>query len=193
MDKKQHKQELLNQLYEPYKNCSLCPLAQLGRTTIVFGEGNPDARLILIGEGPGRDEDLQGRPFVGRPGKLQNKALELAGICRQDLYIANIVKCRPPNNRAPSPQEIATCKKLLLDKQIEIIAPQVICTLGSSATNALLNEKVSITKIRGKKFTYQNIAIIPTFHPAYILRNGKELTKMVRDLQNAFNYSLNNS
>lgn len=192
MDKKQHKQQLLNQLYEPYKACSMCPLAKLGRTNVVFGEGNPDARLMLIGEAPGHDEDIQGRPFIGRSGMLLTKALEALGICRQDLYIANIIKCRPPNNRAPLPQEISICKKLLLDKQINIIRPQIICTLGSSAINALLNEKLSITKIRGKQYHYQDITIIPTFHPAYVLRNRKELQKMMKDLQTASKLAMNN-
>lgn len=192
MDKKQYKQLLLDELYAPYKTCSLCPLAQLGRTNVVFGEGNPDAQLMLIGEGPGQDEDVQGRPFVGRSGKLLTKALETLGISRTDLYIANIVKCRPPDNRAPLPQEVSICKKLLLDKQIKIIRPQVICTLGSSAINALLETKLSITKIRGTLFDYQGIPVLPTFHPAYILRNGKELIKMVYDLETAFSMTLNN-
>ncbi len=190
MDKKEHKQTLLKNLYTPYQNCKMCPLWSLGRTNIVFGEGNPDAQLMLIGEGPGKDEDEQGRPFIGRSGKLLTKALSTLGIKREEIYIANIVKCRPPNNRAPLPSELSVCKKLLLEKQIKIIEPKVICSLGSSSTNALLNQKISITKIRGTAQAYQGITLIPTFHPAYILRNRKQLSKMAQDLQTALSLAL---
>jgi len=185
MNKKEYKQALLDSLYAPYKNCNLCPLASLGRTTIVFGEGNPDADLMLIGEGPGRNEDEQGRPFVGRSGNLLTKTLNALGINRSDIFIANIVKCRPPNNRAPLPDELSVCKKLLLEKQIKIIRPKAICTLGSCATQTLLETKIGITKLRGSLNSYQDISLIPTFHPAYILRNAKELTRMAQDLEKA--------
>lgn len=187
MNKKKYKQALLDSLYTPYQNCNLCPLAALGRTKIVFGEGNPDANLMLIGEGPGKNEDEQGRPFVGRSGKLLTKILTTLGIKREDIFIANIVKCRPPNNRSPLPGELSTCKTILLEKQIEIINPKAICTLGSCATQALLGTKMGITKTRGTLQSYQGITLIPTFHPAYILRNGKELPRIAQDLEAAFN------
>lgn len=187
MDETKVKQKLLENLFAPYQNCTLCPLAKLGRTNIVFGEGNPNADLMLIGEGPGRDEDRQGRPFIGRSGILLTKTLKALGIARDDLYIANIVKCRPPNNRAPLPNELSICKRLLLEKQIRIIKPKVICTLGSCATRTLLQTKAGITQLRGSLFSYQSIQLIPTFHPAYLLRNPKELYKMALDLESAFN------
>ena len=121
MDEKAFKQQLLDTLYEPYKKCLQCPLGFLGRTNVVFGEGNPDANLLFIGEGPGKEEDLQGRPFVGRSGQLLNRALGLVGISRPDVYITNIVKCRPPNNRAPLPIEITTWMNLLLNNKIKIM------------------------------------------------------------------------
>lgn len=120
MNAKMYKQNLLNELYKPYQQCIACPLGSLGRTNVVFGEGNPDAELMFIGEAPGREEDKQGRPFVGRSGQLLNRILELAGIKRPDIFITNIVKCRPPNNRKPLPLEINICKKILLSNQIKI-------------------------------------------------------------------------
>lgn len=186
MDKKQHKKNLLDQLYKPFQTCTLCPLGNLGRTKVVFGDGNPDAKLMLIGEGPGRDEDLEGLPFVGRSGKLLTTLLESLGIARESLYITNIVKCRPPNNRAPLPQELSACTKLLLEKQIKIIEPKIICTLGSSATNALLQKKISITKVRGSLFSYQGALLLPAFHPAYILRNKTLTSFLLQDLKKAF-------
>lgn len=192
MDVKNFKQNLLNQLYEPYKKCIQCPLATLGRTNIVFGEGNPDAAIMFIGEGPGRDEDLLGRPFVGRSGKLLNHIFELVGINRSDVFITNIVKCRPPNNRAPLPEESGTCKKILLQKQIQIIRPQIICTLGSSALSNLIDKEVKISRLRGILITDQQIQILPTFHPAYILRNNKELPLFAKDIQTVFELSKKN-
>jgi len=181
--KKSFKQELLAQLYAPYKHCTCCPLGKLGRSQVVFGEGNPDTKLMLIGEGPGRDEDLQGRPFVGRSGKLLTRSLEAIGITRKDIFITNIVKCRPPNNRAPTEAERMTCKKILLSKQIKIIQPKVICTLGASSLLGLLDkDKIKITQVRGKKMLWEGIIILPTYHPAYILRNPKELGTLIADL-----------
>jgi uracil-DNA glycosylase family 4 len=182
MDPKAFKQSLLDKLYAPYKNCTMCPLGSLGRTQVVFGEGNPDARVMFIGEGPGRDEDLQGRPFVGRSGKLLTKTLAGLGIERSDVFITNVVKCRPPNNRVPTPQESSTCMGLFLYNQIKIIRPAIICTLGSSATQALLGPDIKITKVRGTVQHKDSIKIIPTYHPAYILRNASELPTFVQDL-----------
>jgi DNA polymerase len=181
MDPKLYKQSLLDKLYAPYKDCTMCPLGFQGRKNIVWGEGNPDARLMFIGEGPGRDEDEQGRPFVGRSGKLLTKTLEGLGTKRADVFIANVVKCRPPNNRVPTPQESSICMGLFLYNQIKIIRPKIICTLGASATQAQLGE-VKITKVRGKIQHKDGIDIVPTFHPAYILRNASELPTFVQDL-----------
>lgn len=150
MDTKIDKQFMLEQLYEPYKKCLACPLGFLGRKNVVFGEGNPDANIMFIGEGPGAQEDIQGKPFVGRSGQLLNTTLSKLGIDREKVFITNIVKCRPPQNRRPQKIEIQTCKTLLLLNQIAIIAPKVICTLGSSALEGLLEKKIQITKIRGK-------------------------------------------
>ena len=187
--KKSFKLELLNQLYKPYYNCKACPLGTLGRKHVVFGEGNPDAKLMFIGEGPGKEEDLQGKPFIGRAGQLLNRSLEAIGIQRKDVFITNIVKCRPPNNRTPTPTESQTCKNLLLIKQIQIICPKVICTLGSAAIQGLLGKKtLKISQIRGKKILIEEIIVVPTYHPAYILRNPKELKILIADL--AFAYSL---
>ncbi len=183
MEKKTYKQALLDELYAPYKNCMLCPLATMGRSHVVFGRGNPDAELLIIGEGPGRDEDLQGLPFVGRSGKLLSKALDALFIPEDDIYISNIVKCRPPGNRAPLPSEASTCMNILLKKQIAIIRPKIMCTLGSSATHFLLGINTPISQLRGKLISSPfNIPVLPTFHPAYILRNPKELGSFVADL-----------
>ena len=178
----QQKQAQLELLYAPYIKCTMCPLGTLGRTNVVFGEGNPDATIMVIGEGPGQDEDAQGRPFVGRSGKLLTRLLELAEIHRPDIFITNIVKCRPPDNRKPTTLESFTCKNLLLLKQIEIIQPLVICTLGSSALEGLLASPVKITAQRGKKITWQNITLLPTYHPAYVLRNPSQLDVMLSDI-----------
>jgi len=183
MDLKTYKQELLEQLYKPYKKCTMCPLGNLGRKNIVLGEGNPNTKLMLIGEGPGQKEDELCRPFIGRSGQLLTRLLEAIGLSRKDIFIANVVKCRPPNNRKPTPSESITCINLLLFKQIKIIRPTVICTLGASATQAFLGNNIKITKIRGKIFKKNDINIIPTYHPAYILRNNKELEKLANDIK----------
>ena len=187
---KTKKQVQLNQLYKPYHRCLKCPLGSLGRTHVVFGEGNPNADLILIGEGPGRDEDLQGRPFVGRSGKLLTKILEIIGVKRNDIFITNVVKCRPPGNRKPLPKESNTCKNLLLFKQIDIIKPRVICTLGSAAIEGFTGKPVKITQIRGNEFTLKSFTLVPTFHPAYILRNPSKVSILTEDLQKALSLSI---
>jgi DNA polymerase len=188
MDTKTYKEQLLAALYKPYIACMACPLATLGRTQVVFGQGNPDARLLLIGEAPGQDEDRLGLPFVGRSGQLLTRVLEALGISRNDdVYITNIVKCRPPNNRKPLPIESNTCKNLLLINQIKIIRPKVICTLGASSLEGLLGQEVKITKMRGLLYSTQDIPLIPTYHPAYILRNPAELKTMISDIEKAWN------
>jgi DNA polymerase len=157
------------------KHCTKCGLCR-GRHNTVFGEGDPEARLMFVGEGPGQDEDLSGRPFVGRAGGLLDKMIAAMGLSRQQVFIANIVKCRPPNNRAPEPAETAACWDYLM-RQIRIIRPEVIVTLGNPAAHGLLKTNVGITKLRG---TWQvmpqladgvgGIAVMPTIHPAYVLR-----------------------
>lgn len=193
MDAREYKQQLLDALYAPYKNCILCPLGFLGRTQVVFGDGNADADILFIGEAPGRDEDIQGKPFVGRSGQLLTKALNLVGINRADVYITNIVKCRPPNNRAPLPQESSICMNLLLFNQIKIIRPRIICTLGSIALNSLLGENRSITKCRGIAITKDHYIIVPTYHPAYILRNQSQAAVWVSDFKTIKNMLDDNS
>ena len=180
------KQAQLDALYEQYKNCTACPLAFAGRTQIVFGQGNPNAKLMLIGEGPGRDEDLQGKPFVGKSGKLLSLVLKKNNIDEKDIYITNIVKCRPPNNRNPLPIESKTCKNLLLFKQIKIIQPKVICTLGAVAIRELLERPIAITRDRGQAIKINKTIIIPTYHPAYILRNNNNLEIFFLDIKKAF-------
>lgn len=174
---------LLEELYKPYQKCQECPLGSLGRKTIVFGEGNPQAQLMFVGEGPGRDEDLQGRPFVGRAGKLLTKIIQAMNLQRNDVFISNVVKCRPPGNRTPLPIESNTCKKILLFKQIEIIKPHIICTLGATATQALLGSNVRISQVRGRFQKLCDILIMPTYHPAYLLRNPAEKRTVWNDMK----------
>jgi len=150
--------------------CKACRLHET-RSNVVFGEGDPDASLMIVGEGPGADEDEQGRPFVGRAGQLLDRILEAAGIPRESVYITNIVKCRPPGNRNPLPDEAKICSSLWLLKQIEIIKPQIIAPLGSVATQFFLEDKTPITKVRGKWFEWHGVKVFPIFHPAYLLRN----------------------
>ncbi len=160
-------QELSASLY----NCQRCKLAKLGRTQVVFGVGNPHAEIMFVGEGPGYYEDQQGEPFVGAAGKLLNQLLQSAGLSRSQVYIANVIKCRPPNNRDPEPDEVDTCKPFLL-QQIALIKPKVVCTLGNWATQTLLEKKVGITKVRGQAFNLKDFVIFPLLHPAAALHQG---------------------
>jgi DNA polymerase len=154
-------------------DCTRCRLSK-ERTNIVFGEGNPDARLMFIGEAPGREEDIQGRPFVGDAGRLLTRLIEKMGFKREDVYIANIVKCRPPLNRDPEKDEIEICR-VFVEKQIEIIKPEVIISLGRISAQTLIgNDRLKMTSIRGNFFEYKGIPLMPTFHPAYLLRNPKD-------------------
>ncbi|HSA58875.1 MAG TPA: uracil-DNA glycosylase [bacterium] len=148
------------------KRCKLCS----GRTHIVFGVGDPNAKLMFVGEGPGRDEDLQGEPFVGRAGQLLTKMIEAMGLKRSEVYIANIVKCRPPDNRYPEPDEVETCMPFLL-KQIEAVAPKVVITLGNLATQTLLKTKTGIMSLHGRFQDWKGLQVMPTYHPAFLLRN----------------------
>jgi len=166
------KKSALDALRKEIGDCHRCKLSK-GRTNIVFGEGNPNAELMFIGEGPGKDEDLQARPFVGDAGKLLTNLIKKMGLRREDVYIANIVKCRPPFNREPEKDEIAACRGFV-ERQIEIIKPRVIITLGKIAAHTLLDTKVPISKLRGNFYNYHDIPVMPTFHPAYLLRNPKD-------------------
>jgi len=176
----------LAEIREELGDCRRCKLAG-GRTHIVFGEGNPQARLMFVGEGPGEEEDLQGRPFVGPAGQLLNNLLAKLGLRREEVYIANIVKCRPPRNRDPEPDEVAACLPFLL-KQIDSIQPRVIVTLGRPATQNLLQTEAPISKIRGIWQKYKNIKVMPTFHPSYLLRAPRERLKTWHDMQQVMEY-----
>lgn len=165
------KQKALDDIKKRCENCQACPLATQGRKQVVFGEGSPNAQLMFVGEGPGRDEDEQGRPFIGRAGQLLTKIIQAMGLKREDVYISNVVKCRPPENRVPLPTESDVCKQLILLKEIDIIKPRIICALGATAIQALLGDSAKITKMRGIFSDYQGIPLMPTYHPAYLLRN----------------------
>lgn len=151
------------------ERCRLCPLYRT-RTRAVVGDGSLDAKLVFIGEAPGRDEDLQGKPFVGAAGQLLNKMIAAMGMKREEVYICNVLKSRPPENRTPLPEEIAACLPYL-QEQLAVIQPKVLCALGAVATKALLGPHVSIMKVRGQVRDYQGIPLVPTLHPAYLLRN----------------------
>lgn len=167
---KEHSKEAVSALLKKrVYNCSGCPLHRT-RNNVVFGDGTLDAKLVFVGEAPGYEEDMQGLPFVGRAGKLLTKMIEAIGLSRDKVYICNVLKCRPPNNRSPLPEEVNACKGYLL-KQIELISPKVICSLGRYAAAALLNTDDPISKIRGKEIDFNGVVLIPTFHPAYLLRN----------------------
>jgi uracil-DNA glycosylase len=173
--------EALAEVERIASGCTLCGLS-VGRTTVVFGEGDPHAVLMVVGEGPGRDEDLQGRPFVGRSGQLLDKLLiEETGLRRDEVYIANVVKCRPPNNRDPLPVEIEACRPYL-DQQLGLIAPRVLVTLGNFATRALLSTSEGITRLRGRSYPLDAVGavVVPTFHPAAALRGGGEVVAKMR-------------
>jgi len=178
---KSEKIEELKKLEEQVKKCTKCDLCK-NRTNVVFGTGDPDADLMFVGEAPGYYEDEQGEPFVGRAGQLLTKIIESIGLKRSDVYIANILKCRPPENRNPDANEIVMCSPHLI-RQIEIIRPKIICALGTFAAQTLLNTKESIGKLRGKFFEYQNTKFLATYHPAYLLRNPGDKKKVWADIK----------
>jgi uracil-DNA glycosylase len=163
-------------------DCSRCKLHRLGRRQVVFGVGNPNADLMFVGEGPGADEDIQGEPFVGRAGQLLTKIIEAINLRREDVYIANVVKCRPPQNRNPEPDEVEQCEPFLF-RQIEAIKPKVIVALGKFAAQSLLRTTEPITRIRGREFTYRDAILIPTYHPAYLLRNPGAKREVWEDMK----------
>ncbi|MGI9608886.1 MAG: uracil-DNA glycosylase [Acidimicrobiia bacterium] len=162
--------------------CINCRLHE-GRTTVVFGDGNPEADLMFIGEGPGQHEDEKGLPFVGRSGQLLSTLLERVGLSREEVYIANVVKCRPPGNRDPRPDEITACKDYLIE-QLRIIDPAVVVTLGNFSTKLVLKTETGITRMRGQAYPWWGRHVVPTFHPAAGLRNGPRVVEdMVSDLE----------
>jgi len=148
----------------------------------VFGVGNPDAQLMFVGEAPGADEDEQGEPFVGRAGQLLTKIVEAIGLTRRDVYIANVIKCRPPSNRNPEPDEVEQCQPFLF-RQIDAVSPKVIVSLGKFATQSLLATADPITRIRGREYTYRSAILIPTYHPAYLLRNPSAKREVWEDMK----------
>ena len=181
--------ETLDAIRAELGDCQRCGLAA-SRTNLVYGVGNPNARLVLVGEAPGREEDRQGEPFVGEAGRLLDRILLAMGMQREEVYICNVLKCRPPDNRDPQPEEVAACEAFLI-RQIAAIKPQVIIGLGRFAVHSLLKSKVPISRIRGEWQTYQGIPLMPTYHPAYLLRNpeGKrdvweDMKEVMRRLQN---------
>ena len=172
----------LLELSKSLHNCQRCKLAKLGRSQVVFGVGNPHATVMFVGEAPGFHEDQQGEPFVGAAGKLLNDLLQSAGLSRSDIYIANVIKCRPPNNRDPEPDEVETCKPFLM-QQIAMIHPKLVCTLGNWATQTLLERKVGITKVRGQAFYLKDFVLFPLLHPAAALHQGSMLEPLREDFK----------
>ncbi|MFH1877544.1 MAG: uracil-DNA glycosylase [Candidatus Omnitrophota bacterium] len=172
------------ELFKAGKKVSKCEKCKLSgtRLNVVFGEGCPSAKLMFVGEAPGADEDRQGRPFVGKAGQLLTKIIESIGLKREEVYICNILKCRPPENRNPLPDEISACLPYL-EKQIEIIKPAVICALGKFAAQTLLRSEVSISALRGRFHDFNGIRLMPTYHPAYLLRNASGKKDVWDDMQ----------
>lgn len=159
----------LVQLRDEIGDCRRCQLSQ-GRTHVVFGTGNPDADVVFVGEAPGRDEDIKGEPFVGKAGQLLTRIINAMGLTRDDVYICNVIKCRPPDNRDPLPAEIEMCEPFLKE-QLRIIKPLAICALGTFASQTLLKSEVRISRLRGQFRDYNGIPLMPTYHPSFLLRN----------------------
>jgi len=172
----------LRAIQDDIGDCTRCPLAYAGRKKIVFGDGSPTARLMFVGEGPGADEDAQGLPFVGNAGQLLNNMISAMGLARPDVYIANIVKCRPPGNRVPEPVEANTCSQFLL-RQIDIVQPEVIVALGATAAMYLLGVKQSLSSLRGRWHTCRGANLAVTYHPAFLLRDPRQKAEAWKDLQ----------
>ena len=172
----------LASIREDIGDCTRCKLCALGRKQIVFGVGNPHADLMFVGEAPGRDEDIQGIPFVGRAGQKLTQIIEAIGLTRQDVYIANVIKCRPPENRNPEPDEVEKCEPFLF-RQIDLIKPKVIVALGTFAARSLLKTDSPISRLRGRVFDYRGAKLIPTFHPAYLLRNPSSKREVWEDMK----------
>jgi DNA polymerase len=175
-------QEALAAVREDLGDCVRCKLHGLGRRQIVFGVGNPNADLMFVGEAPGADEDIQGEPFVGRAGQLLTKIIEAIGLRREDVYIANVLKCRPPNNRNPEPDEVQQCEPFLL-RQIDVVKPKVIVALGKFGAQCLLKTNDPITRLRGREYTFRNAVLVPTYHPAYLLRTPSAKREVWDDMK----------
>jgi uracil-DNA glycosylase len=175
------KEEMLKKVHQEMANCHLCPLAKT-RKNLVFGNGNSDAQIVFVGEAPGADEDEQGLPFVGRAGQLLTDIIKAMGLKRSDVYICNILKCRPPGNRNPLPDEINKCEPFL-KKQLQIISPKIICALGTFAAKTLLKTDIPISALRGRFHLYEGIKLMPTYHPAYLLRNSSGKKPVWEDVQ----------
>jgi uracil-DNA glycosylase len=174
----------LEELARTASTCTLCRLSA-GRTQVVFASGNADAELMFIGEGPGFHEDKQGLPFVGAAGQLLNRLLEEIGLSRDETYVCNVVKCRPPGNRDPLPDEIEACKPYLMD-QIRLVDPRVIATLGNFATRFILGRPTAISRVRGQRHALDGRVVIPTFHPAAILRGGGDSSTQMEAIRSDF-------
>jgi uracil-DNA glycosylase family 4 len=172
----------LQAIREEIGDCTRCPLAYAGRRNIVFGEGDSGARLMFVGEGPGADEDASGLPFVGKAGQLLNNMIAAMGLKREEVYIANIVKCRPPANRVPEPVEANTCAQFLV-KQIDVVQPEVIVALGSTAATYLLGVKQSLASLRGRWHSCRGAKLAVTYHPAFLLRDPRQKGEAWKDLQ----------
>jgi uracil-DNA glycosylase len=172
----------LQVLAQSLVNCERCKLAKLGRSQVVFGVGNPHASIMFVGEAPGFNEDQKGEPFVGAAGKLLNDLLASAGLSRDQIYIANVIKCRPPNNRDPEQDEVETCKPFLM-QQIQLIRPKLVCTLGNWATQTLLERKVGITKVKAQAFYMKDFVLFPLLHPAAALHQGNLLPTLKEDFK----------
>lgn len=172
----------LQDLAQSLVGCERCKLAKLGRSQVVFGVGNPHASIMFVGEAPGFNEDQKGEPFVGAAGKLLNDLLTSAGLSRDQIYIANVIKCRPPNNRDPEQDEVETCKPFLM-QQIQLIRPKLVCTLGNWATQTLLERKVGITKVKAQAFYMKDFVIFPLLHPAAALHQGNLLDTLKEDFK----------
>jgi len=173
----------LEELFEKVKGCRRCKLWQ-GRTHVVFGEGDLKARIMFVGEAPGEEEDRLGRPFVGRAGRLLDELMERAGLKRQEVYIANVLKCRPPSNRDPEEDEIEACKEYLF-AQIAIIKPKVIVTLGRYALRVLSGGEEKITMVRGSLREHMGSKLVPTYHPSFLLRNERKMVEAIEDIRKA--------
>ncbi|MBU1864628.1 MAG: uracil-DNA glycosylase [Candidatus Omnitrophica bacterium] len=176
------KKEALIHLKQQVDQCTKCKVLVKNRTNTVFGSGHANAGLMFVGEAPGREEDKQGLPFVGRAGQLLTKMIESIGLTRSQVLIANVLKCRPPDNRNPMPEEIINCEPYLLE-QLAIIQPKIICALGAFAAKTLLKTDITISRLRGQFHDYHGIKLIPTFHPAYLLRNPSEKRKVWEDMK----------
>ena len=174
--------ETLTAIREDIGDCTRCKLHALGRQQIVYGVGNPNADLMFVGEAPGADEDIQGIPFVGRAGQLLTKIIEAIGLKRDDVYIANVIKCRPPGNRNPEPDEVGECEGFLF-RQIDSIKPKVIVALGTFAAKALLKTQDPISRLRGRIYEYRGAKLIPTFHPAFLLRSPDRKRDVWEDMK----------